>query len=49
MRFQRRKHRVAPVSKDGRPHRSRVYPRSASNVRKSGKPDFAMFETPRTR
>jgi len=32
-------HRVAPVSKDGRPPISGC-PRSASNVRKSGKPDL---------
>src|SRR6266705_3667340 len=34
------RHSVAPVSKDGVAHRSRVYPTSASNVRKSGKPDL---------
>src|SRR5712672_2551765 len=37
---EKRNHRAAPVSKDGAAHRSRVYPRSASNVRKSGKPDL---------
>jgi hypothetical protein len=40
MLFGKFKHCVAPVSKNGAAHRSRVYPRSAPNVRKSGKPDL---------
>src|SRR4029450_1313597 len=37
---EKRNRRVAPVSKRMGGHRSRVYPRSASNARKSGRPDF---------
>jgi hypothetical protein len=39
---EKRKHSVAPVSKDAAAHRSRVYPRSAVNMRKSGKPDLRV-------